>query len=82
MGEVSDAMSVAKKMDGMLLVVRQNLCNRPALSDAVRQFEFIDTKILGLVFNGANEHTGSYSKGYYKKYYKSYESSAENNDEV
>lgn len=72
-GEVSDALAVAKRTDGMLLVVRQNLCNRLILADTVRQFEFIDAKILGLVFNCADEHSGAYSKSYYKKYYKAYE---------
>lgn len=71
-GEVSDAMSVAKNIDGMLLVARQNLCNRLVLNEAVRQFEFVDTKILGVVFNCTSEHIGGYSNGYYKKYYKSY----------
>lgn len=71
-GEVSDAMSVAKNIDGMLLVARQNLCNRLVLNEAVRQFEFVDTKILGVVFNCTSEHVGGYSNGYYKKYYKSY----------
>lgn len=65
--EVSDAMAVAKQTDGILLVVRQNACDRNALFDTVRQFEFIDTKILGVVFNCVNEPGG---KGYYKKYYK------------
>lgn len=69
-GEVSDAMAVAKMIDGMLLVVRQNYCNRLALSDAVRQFAFIDTKILGIVFNCTDEHgAGYYKKAYYKKRY-------------
>lgn len=72
-GEVSDALSVAKIVDGVLLVVRQNFCNRLVLSDTVRQFEFIDARILGLVFNCADEHTGAYSKAYGKKYYKAYE---------
>ena len=66
-GEVSDAMAVAKQTDGILLVVRQNACDRNALSDTVRQFEFIDAKILGVVFNSVTEAGG---KGYYKKYYK------------
>lgn len=66
-GEVSDAMAVAKQTDGILLVVRQNACDRNALADTVRQFEFIDARILGVVFNCVNEPGG---KGYYKKYYK------------
>lgn len=68
--EVSDAMSVADKTDGMLLVVRQDHCNRMVLADALRQFEFVDTKILGVVFNCNNEPSG---KGYYKRYGASYE---------
>ena len=77
-GEVSDAMSIANQTDGILLVARQNYCNRPALGDAVRQFQFIDTKLLGLVFNCTSEHSGKYyrkgyyKKGYYKRYYKRY----------
>lgn len=81
-GEVSDAMAVAKIVDGMLLVVRQNYCNRIALTDAVRQFDFIDTKILGVVFNCTTDQGGGYRKGYYKKgyYKKGYRSHYENND--
>ena len=71
-GEVTDAMAVAKDTDGMLLVVRQNYCDRVVLSDAVRQFEFIDSRILGVVFNCTLEHSGNYGKGYYKRYYRRY----------
>ena len=71
-GEVSDAMAVAKETDGMLFVVRQNFCDRLVLSEAVRQFEFINSKILGVVFNCTNEHGGKYGKGYYKRYYRGY----------
>lgn len=69
-GEVSDAMAVAKETDGMLLVVRQNYCDRLALKDAVRQFAFIETKILGVVYNCATESSGRYGKKYYKRYYR------------
>ena len=68
--EVSDAMAVAKATDGMLLVVRQNYCDRLVLKDAVRQFAFIDTKILGVVYNCTTENGGRYGKGYYRKYRK------------
>ena len=71
-GEVSDAMAVAKDTDGILLVVRQNYCDRISLSEAVHQFDFIQSKILGVVFNCANEHNGNYGKGYYKRYYRRY----------
>ena len=71
-GEVSDAMAVAKQTDGMLLVVRQNYCDRIVLAESIRQFEFIETKILGVVFNCTSEHEGKYGKGYYRRYYKKY----------
>ena len=71
-GEVSDAMAIAKETDGILLVVRQNYCNRSVLADAARQFEFISAKTLGVVFNCTSEHGGKYGKGYYKRYYKRY----------
>ena len=74
-GEVSDAMAVANKTDGMLLIVRQNYCDRIALSDEVQQFAFIKAKILGVVINCASEHDGNYGKKYNKKYYKRYNKS-------
>ena len=71
-GEVSDALAAAKEMDGILLVVRQNYCDRITLGETVRQFEFINSKILGVVFNCTSEYGGKYGKGYYKRYYRRY----------
>ena len=68
-GEVSDALAVASRTDGILLVVRQNQCEKHILADTVRQFEFVDAKILGVVYNCIDEDGGKYGKGYYKKYY-------------
>jgi capsular exopolysaccharide synthesis family protein len=87
-GEVGDALAIAKETDGMLLVVRQNYCDRNILADTARQFDFINSKILGVVFNCTSEHSGNYGKGYYKHYYKryykryyrGYSKSYENND--
>ena len=71
--EVTDAMAIAPKADGMLLVVRQNYCDRIVLSETVQQFEFINAKILGVVFNCTSEHAGKYyGNGYYKRYYRRY----------
>ena len=67
-GEVSDALAVAKETDGVLLVVRQNYGNRIAYADTVRQFEFVGARILGVVYNCATENNGAYSKKYYKAY--------------
>jgi Mrp family chromosome partitioning ATPase len=80
-GEVSDSLAVTKLTDGMLVVVRQNYCDRVALNAAIRQFEFVDAKILGVVFNCTSDNGGKgYYKKYYKKYYKGYAKSYENND--
>ncbi len=71
-GEVSDALVAAKLVDGMLIVVRQDYCTTTALSDAVDQFEFIESKILGIVMNCISEGGSKYGKRYYKKYYSKY----------
>lgn len=70
-GEVSDALVASKLADGMLMVVRQDYCNRYALKDTVRQFGFVGAKILGALVNCANESSGGYGYGSYnKKYYR------------
>jgi capsular exopolysaccharide synthesis family protein len=73
-GEVSDALAVAKDTDGVLLVVRQNYCNRVVLNETIRQFEFMEAKILGVVCNCSTKSGGGYSKKYYKKYGSKYSS--------
>ena len=70
--EVSDAMAVAKGTDGMLLVVRQDYCDHVVLSGAVREFEFVNAKILGVVYNCTADQMGTYGKKYYKRYYRRY----------
>ena len=76
-GEVSDALVAAKLVDGVLLVVRQNYCNRTVLSDAVKQFSFVDARILGVVLNCTEEDSRAYGKKYrgYKRSYSRYEGS-------
>ena len=68
-GEVSDALAIAKNTDGILLVVRQNYCDRIALNTAVRQFEFVDAKLLGTIFNCTAEDSSGYKRKYYKRSY-------------
>lgn len=75
--EVSDALAIAKNTDGILLVTRQDRCDRIAFSNTVRQFEYVDAKILGVVYNCTTEGTGKYGKSYYKKAYG--QSAAQNN---
>ena len=72
-GEVGDAMAVAKLTDGILLVSCQDYGTRVALSSAVNQFEFIEAKILGIVLNRASDGKRSYGyRYYYRRYYKQY----------
>lgn len=63
--EVSDALAAAKLTDGMLLVVRQNYCNRRRLEDSIRQFEFMEQRVLGVVICCAEEEGAGYKKYYY-----------------
>lgn len=75
-GEVSDALVAAKLVDGMLLVVRQNYCNRTVLNNAVEQFQFAGSRILGVVLNCTSVNSGGYGKyRSYKRYYSRYEGS-------
>lgn len=69
-GEVSDPLVAAKLANGTLLVVRQDFCNTHALTSAVNQFDFIDSRILGLLMNCVTEPGAGYGKKYYKKYYR------------
>jgi len=68
--EVSDALAIAKQTDGILLVVRQHHCDRNSLSAASRQFDFVDGRVLGVVYNCTTEDGKGY--GYYKRYYRRY----------
>lgn len=72
-GEVSDALAVAKWTDGVMLVVRQSYCNRKLFQDMLQQLSFINCRILGIIYNCATENSGSYTKKYYKRYHRSYE---------
>ena len=67
--EVSDALVAAKLADGILVVIRQNYCNRLAVENAVKQLEFVNAKILGIVYNATSDN-GFGGKYYgYRKYY-------------
>ena len=67
--EVTDVLAVADKLDGLLLVVRQNFCNRHALNAMVRQLAFVDAKVLGVVFNVIADQRSGYGRKYYSRYY-------------
>ncbi|MBQ1772429.1 MAG: CpsD/CapB family tyrosine-protein kinase [Clostridia bacterium] len=66
-GAVIDAVSMAKLVDGMIVVIRENSCPRSLLDECVGQLNYAGIKILGFVVNGALE--GSSKKYQYKKGY-------------
>lgn len=69
---VSDALIVSKLVDGMLIVVRQDYCDRHSVDEVVRQLRFVDGKILGFVMTGADTQKKGYKHyGSYRDYKKS-----------
>ena len=73
-GAVIDAVSLAGRLDGMLVVVRENTCPRSLLDECMQQLDYAGVKVLGFVVNGAMEGSGKkYQYGKYGKYgYSSY----------
>jgi capsular exopolysaccharide synthesis family protein len=65
---VSDASVLAKACDGVLMVVRANVTP----SDIARRarMEFPDQSLIGVVLNGADNHSAPYSRYYYEVYEK------------
>ncbi len=60
---VSDSLTVAPLLSGMLMVVRQNYCDQRSLAAAMRQMEYMQIKILGFVLNGSEPPEKRYKKG-------------------
>ena len=70
---VADALITSKLTNGMVVVVRQDICHTDNLKECVDQLKFANANILGFVYNGATSGSGSYGK--YKKYGKYYKNS-------
>lgn len=65
---VSDALTVAKFLDGLIMVCRQDYCDKRSLDESIKQIQFTQTKLLGFVMTGSNQQ----SKYYYNRYGKRY----------
>ena len=50
---VTDAQIMASKVDGTLLVVRESVTNKEALTKAAELLNLVNARILGTVYNGA-----------------------------
>ena len=66
---VSDALVAMRLVDGVILVVRNEYSDTGSLSDAIRQIQQVNGKVLGFVFTCANTLTGGYRKKYKYRYY-------------
>ena len=66
---VSDALVISKLVSGMVVVVRQDYCDRASLAEVVRQLRFAEAKVLGFVMTGSDVMLKSYKSNYrYKRY--------------
>ena len=63
---VSDALIASKLVSGMVVVVRQDYCDRNSLNEVVRQLKFAEAKILGFVMTGSDTLYKNYK--YNKRY--------------
>lgn len=69
---VSDTLSLANSLDGVIMVVREGQGQKRILKDCLKQIKFAGIKILGFVYNGADfEKSGYYGKYYGYGYYNS-----------
>ena len=60
---VSDALTVADSVDGLLLVIRENYTDKTALNECMRQMAFLDqSKLLGFVMNDTAAKEKRYAK--------------------
>ena len=66
---VSDAISISHMISGMIVVVREEYCEKRELAHCIRQLELSNVNILGFVMTGTDLGGGTYGKKY--KYYKS-----------
>lgn len=67
---VSDALVVSKFLDGIVVVTRQNYCDKKSLDETIRQLRFSKAKILGFVVADSNKQSKKYKHKYYSKEYR------------
>lgn len=67
---VSDAMAMSKSLDGVVLVVRENVTDRKLLEETMRQLHLVGLRVLGFVFRKSadGESKYAYRNGKYRYY--------------
>lgn len=79
---VSDALSVANNISGMIVVIREEYTEKKELERCFRQLRLSNVNVLGCVMNSSMQENGRYGKYKYRKYkyykyYREYRSSDE-----
>ena len=69
---VSDALSIASLIDGMVVVVREDYTEKKELERCFRQLQLSNVNVLGCILNESKNDGGSYKKYRKHKYYKYY----------
>ena len=69
---VSDALSIANLITGMIVVIRQEYTEKKELEHCFRQLKLSNVNILGCVMNETTSGSGSYGRYKRYKYYKYY----------
>lgn len=57
---VSDAVAISKNLDGIMMVVREDVSDRKQLKEAMRQLKMADVLVLGFVYRSGNDSTRDY----------------------
>ena len=70
---VSDALSISKLLDGVIMVVRGNYVTRRELAEAMRQLKLVNVRILGFAYRGVSEHERNKKYREYKKTYEGHQ---------
>lgn len=76
---VSDALSIANLITGMIVVIREDYTEKKELERCFRQLQLSNVHVLGCVMNEAKaggSSYGKYKKYKYYKYYRYYQSTA------
>ncbi len=61
---VSDAFSMVKMVDGVIMVVREGRTSHSSISNAITKFKFSEANILGFVLNAFSYNQGNKKKKY------------------
>ena len=65
---VSDALSLAKVVDGVVIVVREKVTSHPNINKAMTKYNLAEANILGFVINGVSTERGKKSRSSYYYY--------------